>query len=95
MSEKSAKAENQLRNLIANPFLVLGLPVAASHTEVERQGQMLLAMIATGVADAKNYGTPLGPRERTAELVREAVAELRDPDKRLQHEWWRQQWESP
>jgi hypothetical protein len=39
-------------------------------------------------ADAKTYQTPLGPQPRTPELVRAAVAALRDPYRRLVAELW-------
>jgi len=55
---------------------------------VEREGQKLLAMLSARVPGADAYTTPLGPAPRTPELVREALAELRDPDRRLVHEWW-------
>ena len=84
--------ENLLRRHLGNPFLVLGLPASATAAEVEREGQKLLAMLSAGVAEARRYATPLGDRERTAELVREALAELRDPERRLAHEWWSSGW---
>ena len=45
-------------------------------------------MLAAGLAAAASYATPLGSRERTPEMVRSALAELRDPARRLAHEWW-------
>ena len=71
-----------------NPFYVLGLPPACSRVDVERAGQRLLAMIELGLASAHTYATPVGERTRTADDVRRAMAELRDPDRRLAHEWW-------
>lgn len=90
MSEgaKSAQCENALARHLANPFLVLELPPRASRDELERQGAKLLSLLAAGVGGAGRYPTPLGPRERTPESVREALAELRDPRKRTLHEWW-------
>lgn len=82
------ECENFLQRHLANPFLVLELSPAASRQEVERQGAKLLAMLAAGVAGAAGYATPLGPRQRTPEMVRLALAELRDPARRLAHEWW-------
>lgn len=82
------ECENHLRRHLANPFLVLELPPEATRDELERQGAKLLALLAASVAGAATYLTPLGPRERTPELVRGALAELRDPGKRLVHEWW-------
>jgi hypothetical protein len=74
--------------LAENPFFVLGVPVEASRIEVERCAQKLLGMLELGFADARTYATPLGPRERTAEMVRAAVAALRDPYRRLVAELW-------
>lgn len=88
MPAPSPDCENYLRRHLANPFLVLELAPEAGRSELERQGAKLLAMLATGLAAARTYATPLGPRERTAEMVREALAELRDPARRLVHEWW-------
>jgi hypothetical protein len=88
MPAPSPDCENHLRRHLANPFLVLELAPKAGRSELERQGAKLLAMLAAGLAAAGTYATPLGPRERTAEMVREALAELRDPVRRLVHEWW-------
>jgi hypothetical protein len=44
---------------------------------------------------ARRYPTPFGARERTPELVRAAIAELRDPVRRLAHEWWARGWPHP
>ena len=74
--------------VLENPFLVLGLAPSASRMEIEREAQKLLGMIELGLADAATYETPLGRRPRTAELVRTAVATLRDPVKRLAAELW-------
>ncbi len=88
MVEKSGKAANFLSSHLANPFLVLDLPADSSAETVERKGALLLSMLSLGSGDASNYRTPFGPRERTPEMVREAMAELRDPQRRLLHEWW-------
>ncbi|HEX4965545.1 MAG TPA: hypothetical protein VF173_32345 [Thermoanaerobaculia bacterium] len=90
MAIASAECENHLRRHLANPFLVLELAANAGRDELERQGAKLLALLAAGVEGAAVYPTPLGPRERTPELVRAALAELRDPARRLLHEWWAQ-----
>ena len=74
--------------LADNPFFVLGVAADASRIEVEREAQKLLGMLELGFADARTYATPLGPRERTAEMVRAAVAALRDPYRRLVAELW-------
>jgi hypothetical protein len=71
-----------------NPFLVLGIAPAATRMEIEREAQKLLGMLELGLAGAATYDTPLGPRTRTAELVRAAVAALRDPARRLAAELW-------
>lgn len=73
-----------------NPFYVLAMPITASRTEIEREGLKLLGMLELGLADARTYPTPCGPMERTADRVREALAELRIPEKRLMHELWAQ-----
>ena len=74
------------RALVENPFLVLGVPPDCSRADFEREGQKLLSMLALGLVEAASYATPLGPRPRTSELVREAMAELRDPQRRVLHE---------
>jgi hypothetical protein len=71
-----------------NPFYVLAVPTDASRADVERVAQRLLGELALGRQAVKEYRTPLGPAERTAERVRAAVAELRDPRKRALHELW-------
>jgi hypothetical protein len=71
-----------------NPFFVLGLPADTSRIELEREAQKLLGMLELGFADALTYQTPIGPRARTPELVRAAVAALRDPYRRLIAELW-------
>lgn len=88
MSDSRVQVENFLRRHVANPFLVLDVPVDASAERIERQGQKLLLLLSAGVAEGKIYPSPLGARERTAEMVREALVELRDPDRRLIHEFW-------
>ncbi len=72
--------------LAENPFYVLGLSTTCSRAEVERQGQKWLSMLALNLAEAASYLTPLGAQTRTSELVRQAMSELRDPEKRLVHE---------
>jgi len=71
-----------------NPFFVLGLSPDASRIELEREAQKLLGMLELEFAAATVYETPLGPRPRTPELVRAAVAALRDPYRRLVAELW-------
>jgi hypothetical protein len=89
-----AQLENHRRQHLRNPFLVLELPSAADGTQVERQAQKLLGMMAAQLAGADSYATPLGRCPRTPELVRAAMAELLDPDRRLLAEWWLQGWEA-
>ena len=93
MSGQDVGLENAYARHLENPFLVLGLAPRASTAEVERKGQRLLAMLAAGLAEADSYNTPFGPRSRTAEQVRWAMAELRDPRRRLVHEWWARGWQ--
>ncbi|MEZ4367051.1 MAG: hypothetical protein R2939_12320 [Kofleriaceae bacterium] len=45
-------------------------------------------MLALGLAAASRYRSPLGEHARTAELVRAAIATLRDPQARLLAEVW-------
>ena len=82
MSDESAQ------KIRTNPFYVLGLRPDVSRTEVERQGSKLLGMLELNLKSVQSYQTPLGPMPRTAELVRQAMAELRDPSLRLGHELW-------
>jgi hypothetical protein len=74
--------------IIDNPFFVLGLSCDASRIELEREAQKLLGMLELDFPGARTYATPLGPRPRTAEAVRAAVAALRDPYQRLVAELW-------
>jgi hypothetical protein len=70
------------------PFYVLGLAPAATRAELEREAQKLLGMLELGLRSAATYATPLGPQQRTPELIRQAIAELRIPERRLLHELW-------
>jgi hypothetical protein len=94
-ARRNPECENFLAQHLANPFFVLELSPDADRDALERQGERLLSMLAAGLSDAKRYPTPLGPRARSAEAVRTALAELRDPDKRLVHEWWARGLETP
>jgi hypothetical protein len=78
----------ELDRFAENPFYVLGLRPGCTRAEVEREGQKLLGMLELGLSAARDYQTPIGPRPRTADAVRLAMAELRDPAKRLIHELW-------
>ena len=71
-----------------NPFYVLDLAPDCSRAEVERAGQKILAMLELDIAGARHYQTPAGRVTRDAAKVREAMAELRDPQRRLFHELW-------
>jgi hypothetical protein len=71
-----------------NPFFVLGLSPECSRADVERSGQKLLALLAIDSGPAKRATTPFGEVDRTEGSVRAAMAELRDPEKRLSHEAW-------
>lgn len=71
-----------------NPFYVLAIDIDTSRTDVERAGQKWLAMLDVGMAAAASYTSPLGRHERTADKVRQALAELREPERRLAHELW-------
>jgi hypothetical protein len=75
-----------LTRVVENPFLLLGLTPSATRREIEREGQRLLGMLALEMPEALTYTSPLGPRQRSPEQVREAMAELRDPSRRLGHE---------
>jgi len=86
----SAAAPSPFPRLTENAFYVLGLPPTATRQEVEREGQKLLAMLELGLAEAQRYATPLGTATRTAEAVRAAMAALREPATRFQHELWAQ-----
>jgi hypothetical protein len=76
------------QRIAENPFYVLGVDPRATRAEVEREGQKLLGMLELGLGSAATCETPLGPRPRTAEDVRRALAELRIPERRLVHELW-------
>ncbi len=71
-----------------NPFFVLGVSPDASRIEIEREAQKLLGMLELSIESAATYHTPLGPQPRTQEAVRAAVAQLRDPYRRLLAELW-------
>ncbi len=81
--------------LLDNPFYVLELAPDCSRAEVERAGQKLLAMLELDLAGARTYATPFGAGRRDAAKIREAMAELRDPQRRLLHELWAARPEAP
>jgi hypothetical protein len=74
--------------ILENPFYVLGLKTNCLPIEVEREGQKLLAMLELKLESASRYPTPVGASDRSPEKVRHAMAELRDPAKRLAAEVW-------
>jgi hypothetical protein len=74
--------------LARNPFFVLGLAPGASRATIEQEAQKLLGMLELGLAGAAAMATPFGPAPRTADDVRAALAELRDPAKRVLAELW-------
>ena len=80
--------DKTIEPLLANPFFILGVSPDATRQEIEREAQKLLGMLELGFAEAKTYATPLGPRERTPDLVRSAVAALREPYQRRLAELW-------
>ena len=75
-------------HLAENPFFVLDLSPTSSRAEIERAGQRLLGELSLQRESSRTYRTPVGRMERTADSVRAAVAELRDPARRLEHEVW-------
>ena len=83
MNEQSA-----LSRIRDNPFYVLGLRPDATRVEIERQGAKLLGMLELKLKSAMTYPTPIGPATRTPDKVRKAMADLRDPERRLGHELW-------
>jgi hypothetical protein len=74
--------------LARNPFYLLGLAPGATRAQLEEQGQKLLGMLELDLDGAASYATPVGPETRSADDVRAALAELRDPERRRQHEPW-------
>lgn len=84
----SVAKDSTSARLVDNPFYVLEVAPECSRAEVERAGQKLLAMLELDLAGARTYPTPLGPGRRDEAKVREAMAELRDPQRRLFHELW-------
>ena len=85
---RSERSEAAWARFALNPFFVLELAPECSRAEIERQGQKLLGMLELELRAAAFYASPLGPQQRTPERVRAAMAELRDPNRRLLHELW-------
>lgn len=86
--EADPRARTTIERMRTNAFHVLGLTPAASRQDIEREGQKILGMLALGLAAARTYATPVGPGQRDEDLVRRAMATLRDPDRRLEEELW-------
>ena len=84
----SEHSETARQRLAHNPFYVLELRPDCSRADVERQGQKLIGMLELELSGALRYRSPLGDHPRSSQLVRAAMAELRDPDRRLLHELW-------
>lgn len=86
---RSDVAHTAARERLAhNPFYVLELRPDCSRAEVERAGQKLIGMLELELSAAHSYRSPLGRHRRSPELVRMAMSELRDPNRRLLHELW-------
>jgi hypothetical protein len=76
------------QRLAGNPFFVLGVAAGASRATIEEAAQKLLGMLELGLSGAAAYPTPVGPAVRGPDDVRAALAELRDPARRIGHELW-------
>lgn len=74
--------------LMRNPFYLLELNADCSRAELERAGQRLLAMIELALPGSERVETPYGVTTRSADDLRQALADLRDPERRLVHELW-------
>ena len=79
-------AQGLFERIAENPFYVLGVATTATRTDLEREGNKLLSMLQLELKESKTYRSPVGEHPRTAEAVRAAMAELRDPKRRLVHE---------
>lgn len=79
-------AQGLFQRIAENPFYVLGVATTVTRTDLEREGNKLLSMLQLDLKESKTYRSPLGEHARSAEAVRAAMAELRDPKKRLVHE---------
>ena len=88
MSEASPSESSAIERMRDNPFYVLALRPDATRQAIERQGTKLLGMLELKLKSAAAYPTPVGRAERTPEKVRWAMAELREPSRRLDHEIW-------
>ena len=88
MSEASPIGTSAIARIRDNPFYVLGLHPESTRQAIERQGTKLLGMLELKLKSVATYATPVGRAERTPEKVRSAMAELRNPSRRLEHEIW-------
>ena len=79
-------AQGLFERIAENPFYVLSVATTATRTDIEREGSKLLSMLQLGLKESKVYRSPVGEHPRTEEAVRAAMAELRDPKRRLVHE---------
>jgi hypothetical protein len=79
-------AQGLFERIAENPFYVLGVATTVTRTDLEREGNKLLSMLQLDLKESKTYRSPVGDHPRTAEAVRAAMAELRDPKRRLVHE---------
>jgi hypothetical protein len=88
LPDPSMSSDTSRARLIRNPFYVLELSPDCTRAEVERAGQKLLAMLELNLPESLDYRTPYGSARRTPDEVRKALADLRDPERRLLHELW-------
>jgi hypothetical protein len=88
VTEAISTETSAIERIRDNPFYVLALRPDATRQAIERQGTKLLGMLELKLKSAAAYATPVGRAERTPEKVRAAMAELRDPSRRLEHEIW-------
>lgn len=69
-----------------NPFKILGLPTRASLAEAQKKAEKLMMMKRLGIND------PSVPQELGEHDIRDAVASLQDPWKRIIYEIF---WDTP
>lgn len=68
-----------------NPYFVLEIASDTTPGEIERAGRKLLGLIEVGSEKAAKYTCSFGTFDRDPTMIREAMAELRDPQKRARH----------
>ncbi len=68
-----------------NPYFVLEIDANATPGEAERAGRKLLGLLEVGSKKTATYTCSFGTFDRDATMIREAMAELRDPKKRARH----------